>query len=93
MMKVRKKKNQRKMTPLKINSTIRVSVTEDWRIVFKYQHKKWDVKVSTINGVVFGGPNDNVAIDNMDYFSFPDDVREKHFQKFKEAIMAQKQKQ
>lgn len=81
------------MTNFKINSTKRELSIEDWRIAFKFDTKKWEVKVSTRNGIVYGGPDDNVAIDNMDYFSYSDAIRKAHFESFKRAIITQKEKQ
>lgn len=74
----------------KINSTKPELVIEDWRICFKFESKKWEVKVSTRNGIVHGGPDDNVATDNMDYFYYSDAVRKTHFDAFKKAIMSKK---
>lgn len=79
-------------TDFKISSTKMKAVVEDWRICFKYNFKKWEVTVSTHDGIVCGGPDDNVMAD-PEYFLFPDDVREKHFMAFKKAIIAQKAKQ
>lgn len=78
------------MMGFKINSVKPELIIEDWRISFKFDTKKWEVKVSTRNGVVYGGPDDNVAIDNMDYFSYSDAVRKEHFDAFKKAIMGKK---
>lgn len=75
---------------IKINSTKMAVSNEEWRIVFRYDHKKWEVMIKTKNGVVIGGPDDNVHTDNMDYFSYPDDVRREHFDLFKESIASKR---
>lgn len=76
---------------IKINSTRKAVSNEEWRIVFKYENKKWEVMIRSRNGVVYGGPDDNVSTDNMDYFSYSNEVRQAHFELFKKSI-SQKQK-
>ncbi len=74
------------MNEFKITKAAIEEIIEEWRILFKCNYKKWEVKVLVTNGVIPGDHTTNVSTSDIYYFDLPDEVRKNHFELIKAAI-------
>ncbi len=74
------------MSDFKITKSHVEHAIEEWRFLFRFDRRKWEVTVCCKDGIVFGSHHTNVSTSDMEYFHFPVEVREDHFNQFKKII-------